>query len=469
MPFIAARIVLPVYKTSSTSTRSMLSTPNGMSEERSTACGATFERSSRYSVMSSTPTGTFTPSIPRIACAIRCASGTPRRTIPISARFFVPPLFSTISCASRCSVRSISGADINWLFSTMRMVGVSYHSCPRRGQCGPQPSNRNAAVVNSLADCGGGSAMVSNSVLLKRALLPRAAMAAAIFLAGTVLLPPRTAGQAPPLRVAVPKPAKSPARPKLAVLLVVDQMRADYVDKFLGQWSDGLKRLVEHGAWFREAAYPYAATETCVGHATISTGALPATSGIVANAWWDRESQKMTTCTADPRAKDTGYAGTAAKGGDSAWRLLVPAFADELRFQRGAATRVVTFSLKARSSIMLGGHKADAATWLEGDGWVTSNVYGTLPFIEAYAKAHPVKEDYGKTWTLSLLRSAYLYDEKAVGAVAPGGWDLSFPHPLRGKSGSSEADEAFYGQWATSPFANTYLTKLAETAFDQMG
>jgi len=267
----------------------------------------------------------------------------------------------------------------------------------------------------------------------------------------------------------VPSAANSAAWPKLVVVIVVDQMRADYVEKFRGQWTGGLKRLVEQGAWFREAAYPYAATETCVGHATIYTGALPAMSGMVANAWWDRESQKMVTCTADPKAKNSGYAGTATKGGDSAWRLRVPAFADELRFQDGAATRVVTFSLKARASIMLGGHKADAATWLEGDGWVTSNVYGTLPFIEAYAKAHPVKEDYGKTWTLSLPRSAYLYEEKAVGAVAPGGWELSFPHPLRGKSGGTEADEAFYRQWATSPFADTYLTKLAETAIDQLG
>ena len=108
----------------------------------------------------------------------------------------------------------------------------------------------------------------------------------------------------------MPKATNSPARPKLVVVIVVDQMRADYIEKFRGQWTSGLKRLVEQGAWFREVAYPYAATETCVGHATISTGALPAMSGIVANAWWDRESQKMTTCTADPKAKNTGYAGT---------------------------------------------------------------------------------------------------------------------------------------------------------------
>src|SRR5262245_24369478 len=258
-------------------------------------------------------------------------------------------------------------------------------------------------------------------------------------------------------------------RLKLVVMLVVDQMRGDYVDKFRGQWTGGLKRLVEQGAWFREAAYPYAATETCVGHATISTGALPATHGMVANAWWDRDGQKMKACTADPKAKNSGYAGTTAKGGDSAWRLRVPTLTDELRFQSGAATRVVTFSLKARSAIMLGGHKADAVTWADGGGWVTSNVYGTLPFIDDFVKTRPIKDDYGKTWTLSLPPSAYLYDDKATGAVAPEGWDLSFPHSLRGKGAGSEPDAEFYGQWATSPFADVYLTKLAELAVDQLG
>src|SRR5579864_9720064 len=198
------------------------------------------------------------------------------------------------------------------------------------------------------------------------------------------------------------KPSKSEGKPKLVVLLVVDQMRADYVDKFRFQWTGGLKHLVDEGAWFRDAAYPYAATETCVGHSTISTGAFPATHGMVANAWWDRDTKKMVTCTADPQAKNSGYAGVTAKGGDSAWQMKVPAFAEELKFQTGSATRVVTFSLKARAAITMAGHKADAATWVEGGGLVTSSVYGTMPFIEAYATAHPIKADYGMTWTLAL-------------------------------------------------------------------
>ena len=262
---------------------------------------------------------------------------------------------------------------------------------------------------------------------------------------------------------------KSLQRPKLVVLLVVDQMRGDYVDKFRGQWTGGLKRLVEEGAWFREAAYPYAATETCVGHATISTGAFPATHGMIANGWWDRETQKMVTCTADPNAKNSGYAGAAAKGGDTAWRMLVPSFAEELKFQTGGATRVVTFSLKARAAITMAGHKADAATWFDNGGWMTSSAYGTMPFIEDYVSAHPVKADYGKTWNLSLPESLYWYDEKATGAGPPAGWGPAFPHSLRGKGDSAEPDAEFYEQWGSSPFADTYLTRLAETAVDQLG
>jgi len=264
--------------------------------------------------------------------------------------------------------------------------------------------------------------------------------------------------------------AKSADRPKLVVLLVVDQMRADYVDKFRFQWTGGLKRLVAEGAWFRDAAYPYADTETCVGHATISTGAFPASHGMIANAWWDRKEQKLVTCTSDPdpNVKNIGYAGTSPKGADTAWRMAVPAFAEELKFQTGDVTRIVTFSLKARAALTLAGHKADAATWFDSGAWVTSSPYLVQPFIEEQVKAHPPKESYGTTWALALPEDSYLYGEKALGAVAPEGWDLTFPHPLRAKTGNGEPDAAFYGQWGSSPYADTALTRLAEKAVDAL-
>jgi predicted AlkP superfamily pyrophosphatase or phosphodiesterase len=284
--------------------------------------------------------------------------------------------------------------------------------------------------------------------------------------AGTACVP-RIVAQAN--KAAAPK--ELPMRPKLVVMLVVDQMRGDYVDKFRRQWTGGLKRLVEEGAWFPDAAYPYAATETCVGHATISTGALPAMHGMVSNAWWEREQQKGVTCTSDPNVKNTGYAGASVKGGDSAWRMLMPAFAEELKFQGSGGTRVVTFSLKARAAITMAGHQADAVTWFDPavGAWTTSSAYPMAAFVEEYAKTHPVSRDYGKTWTPLLPSSAYWYGETATGAVPPAGFGLAFPHPLRGQPDSKGADATFYSQWQASPYAETYLAQMAEDAVDKLG
>src|SRR5260370_17911415 len=70
---------------------------------------------------------------------------------------------------------------------------------------------------------------------------------------------------------AAAKPEARPARPKLVVMIVVDQMRGDYVDKFRAEWSGALKGLLNEGAWFPDSAYPYPPTDTCVAHSTLST------------------------------------------------------------------------------------------------------------------------------------------------------------------------------------------------------
>jgi arylsulfatase A-like enzyme len=286
----------------------------------------------------------------------------------------------------------------------------------------------------------------------------------ALLWGGMRSLPPARAQEA---RVEL---GKAPARPKLVVVLVVDQMRADYVDKFQGQWTGGLKRMVEEGAWFRNAAYPYASTETCVGHSTISTGAFPEAHGMISNSWWDRDSEKSVTCTFDPNVKNKGYAGANVQGGDSASRMLMPAFAEELKYQSAGGTRVVTFSLKARGAIPLAGHQADAVTWFEPatGAWITSSAYPMAPFVEEYVKAHPVAKDYGKTWMPFLPKEAYLYSEAATGVVPPVGFGKSFPHPLRGSSDRRGPDPTFYDQWGTSPYAQTYLAEMAEDAVDKL-
>ena len=277
--------------------------------------------------------------------------------------------------------------------------------------------------------------------------------------------------------------SRDSSKPKLVVILVVDQMRGDYVDKFQQQWTGGLKRLVDEGAWFHEAAYPYASTETCVGHTTISTGAFPATHGMIGNEWWDREQQKEVTCTADASVKNVPYEGAAALAaspsasgstsngpGDSAVKMLIPAFAEELKFQSGTGARVVAMSLKARGAITLAGHQADSVTWWDGATglWQTSSAYPQAPFIAEFVKLHPIAEDYGKTWAPLLPESAYLYDKSAVNPGQPANYGATFPHLLRGGPESKGPDRAFYLQWATSPYPETYLAHMAEDVVDKL-
>ncbi len=266
-------------------------------------------------------------------------------------------------------------------------------------------------------------------------------------------------------------PQARPARashPKLVVLLVVDQMRADYVTNFHSQWTAGLARLVNEGAWFRNARYPYLNTVTCAGHATISTGRLPSAHGIVGNGWYDAGEHKSVSCTADPKVTNMEN-GEQMKGGDSAWRLQAPAFADELREQGGGKTRVATFSVKARAAIMLAGHQGNVVAWHDGQtgSWETSSAYGNFAPIAEYLKAHPVANDFGKAWTPVPPDEKFVFTVTPHGRQAVPGWNDSFPHAVDGNK-SSAPGASFYSQWEVSPYSSAYMVGLAEAAVDSL-
>jgi predicted AlkP superfamily pyrophosphatase or phosphodiesterase len=92
-------------------------------------------------------------------------------------------------------------------------------------------------------------------------------------------------------------------KPRLVVVFVVDGLPQRQVVDYRDQLSpDGLERFFTRGAWFTEAHYRYAVTETAPGHATIATGAYPHRSGIVSNAWTDPATGTSAYCYADPGA-----------------------------------------------------------------------------------------------------------------------------------------------------------------------
>ena len=263
-------------------------------------------------------------------------------------------------------------------------------------------------------------------------------------------------------------PALTSVEPtRLVVLLVIDQMRSDYIDRYQHQWHAGLTRLLTEGAWFRRAAYPYLGTVTCAGHATIATGTFPSQHGMILNGWWDRQRAALLRCTDDAALVNVSY-GEPIDGGTSPGRLAAATLSDEIRAQLPGPNRVVALSLKARSAVMLAGQAADVALWFDDRGsWATSTAYTDhpVPFVQAFIDANPVIADADRIWTRALPAAEYLFEDDVPFERPGDAWSPAFPHPLGDDAGVSPA---FFRRWQRTPLSDRYLGRLAQTAIDEL-
>lgn len=255
-------------------------------------------------------------------------------------------------------------------------------------------------------------------------------------------------------------------RPSLVVILVVDQMRRDYVDDYGAPWTGGLRRLLNEGAWFTNASYPYLTTLTCPGHATISTGTFPSTHGIINNQWWDRATQQLISCTNDPESKEVPYSQATPGGGGSAHLLAVPTLASVLADAKPEPGRVVALSLKRASAAMLAGMKGNPVLWRQGDHWSSSTTYTAAPDKTAmrFLTANPIEPDFGAAWTREGKKSDYKYDDNGLGEKPSAEWNAEFPHLLQPRSGKPTT--FFYEAWEQSPFADAYVGRFAAAMID---
>ena len=253
--------------------------------------------------------------------------------------------------------------------------------------------------------------------------------------------------------------------PTLVVVLVVDQMRTDYVEAYGHHWTAGLRRLFDDGAWFREAVYPYRSTVTCAGHATISTGRFPSAHGMVQNGWWDRAAAEPTSCTTDDTALPIGYGGLAREQ-HSPRTLRQPTIGDRLREQSGGTSTVVSLSLKPRSAITLAGQHGQSVVWLDqAHTWATSTAFADapVPAVERYVDQYPIESSVNHVWTRLLPRDMYQNDDDGHGETPPPGWTRTFPHPMDLGSGP---DDRFFERWRASPLSDAYLTDMAIAMID---
>lgn len=164
-------------------------------------------------------------------------------------------------------------------------------------------------------------------------------------------------------------------QPRLVVLIAVDQMRGDLLDRYADIYTGGFRRFLDQGYRFPGATHAHAHTETAAGHATISTGAFPSRSGIVANDWRQRVGEAWVPMYS---LEDTlsPIVGVADLEGRSPRNLLRTGLADWV-LAADPEARSVSLSAKDRSAITMAGQTRSNVYWISKElgRFITSEYY----------------------------------------------------------------------------------------------
>jgi predicted AlkP superfamily pyrophosphatase or phosphodiesterase len=264
--------------------------------------------------------------------------------------------------------------------------------------------------------------------------------------------------------------AQDSARPRLVLVITVDQMRDDYLDRFADLFCDGgFKRLLVRGARYTHCSYNYSATYTGPGHSVILSGLLPARSGIIANEWFDRSSGNNMYCVQDSSVRSVGIDSGDPSGRMSPLNFLGSTLGDQLR-EVSPSSRVIGIALKDRGAILPAGKHPTGAYWFDPKSgkWITSTYYrNDLPeWAEHFNALRYPEQMAGSTWIRLLPDSAYLRqgkdDASGEGSI-PGETRRYFPHALRLlKKGPSEGRP--YDALLSSPAGDSLTEKFAEAA-----
>lgn len=159
------------------------------------------------------------------------------------------------------------------------------------------------------------------------------------------------------------------AHPKLVIILIIDQFREDYLERYRADFKPrGFRLFLDHGAYFPDCYYGYGNLLTAPGHSTIGSGAYTDGHGIGSNAWWDldRNKERPVTSVEDEHYAIVGMpAGSEAGPGRSPRNLLASTVGDELRLDTKGEAKVFGVSLKDRAAILPAGAAASGAFWVD--------------------------------------------------------------------------------------------------------
>lgn len=226
-------------------------------------------------------------------------------------------------------------------------------------------------------------------------------------------------------------------KPKLVVMITVDQLRGDMPWRFKDRFTGGFRYLMDNGIAYSNANYQHSTTFTAVGHATLATGGNAAQHGMPGNDWFDEKTGERVYCIEDQRHpliggkvdEQTKHQGTSPRN------ITSSTIGDELVIASGYKSRVFSVSIKDRGGIIPGGQFGKAFWYSSGSGkFITSTYYyDKYPaWVDAWNNADHAGKYQNDTWNLKQDRSKYVYadDDNRPGEKGYKHLKATFPHNL---------------------------------------
>lgn len=267
----------------------------------------------------------------------------------------------------------------------------------------------------------------------------------------------------------LPTAAATAKTPRLVVNIVVSSMRAGDIDRYRDGFGKGGFMRLAGGVRYASGEYDFMQTSTPVALATLATGALPSTHGVVSDHWYDYVANKRVDLIHDDKVSGFGYAESG--GRYSPVNLLAPTIGDEL-FTASPESLVVTVALEPQSAIVMGGRHG-IAYWMEPSktAWSSSTHYMLrLPhWVDEMNRSQYNEALTNNTWTLRHRPGVYVNRRRAVIEFAKNRGQESRPfNDLNDISGAVKPSTAYdrlrytpAGNEATLTFAKQLVAKYA--------
>jgi len=257
-------------------------------------------------------------------------------------------------------------------------------------------------------------------------------------------------------------PATAPApKPRLIVFLVIDGLPQRQVVDYRDQLApDGFRRFLDRGAWFANANYQHANTQTAPGHATMLTGAAPDRTGIIANEWRDPATGEVVYNSGDTAYTYIGHK-TDKLDGTSPRNLRVETVGDMLR-RADPRSKVIAISGKDRGAILPGGKSGIAYMYMDTGQFASTTFYMAAhpQWVVDFHALKPADAYFGREWAPLLDDAAYAKSLPDDQKWYPKGSKL----PKKIGDGLKPNGPEFYRALMQSPFADELTLNFARAA-----